>query len=301
MAALLEWYVLGVVLLFVALFAAAVYYDAESRGDPIEQRTGTPTEWYMAAGIVGIAVAGVIARYGSFPEGFGGRGDVLALLVHVGPLVVGCGALAVAVDNGLVLLRLVRAEAADTAGVAGQQATKRIAVTGLVASTPGTSPVFGREAACWTWSLALGWDDRDVGWQTDQVGSGGVPFALDDGSGGVTVDPRSAHIELYGSRERVYDADADQPGTVGSTLRSSIGGDRYRYEEAVAGDGREVTVLGRVREDGTLTADRVIDAGTDDVTLRYAGRAGSLAVGGALAVYLGVQLTAGYFGTPLPF
>ena len=301
MAALLGWYVLGVVLLFVALFAAAGYYDAESSGDPIEQRTGTPTTWYMTAGFLGVIAAGIIALYGSLPEGFGGRGDVFALLVHVAPLVVGCGALAVAVDNGLVVFRLVRAKAANTGDIVRQAGTKRIAVTGLVASTPSTSPVFGREAACWTWSLALGWDDRDVGWQTDQVGSGGVPFALDDGSGAVTVDPRSAHIELYGSRERVYDADADQPGTVGSNLRSSIGGDRYRYEEAIAGDGRKVTVLGRVRDDRTLAADRVIDAGADDVTLRYAGRAGSLAVGGALAVYLGVQLTAGYFGTPVPF
>jgi hypothetical protein len=36
------------------------------------------------------------------------------------------------------------------------------------------------------------------------------------------------------------------------------------------------------------------------VTLRYAGRSGALAVGGVLAVYLGIQLTAGYFETPLP-
>ncbi|MCY4731892.1 E3 ubiquitin ligase family protein [Natronomonas gomsonensis] len=301
MAALVEWYVFGVVLLFVAVFAVAGYYDAESSGDIIEQRTGTPTTWYMTAGFLGVIAAGIIALYGSLPEGFGGRGDAFALLVHVAPLVVGCGALAVAVDNGLVVLRLVRAKAANTDDIVRQAGTKRIAVTGLVEETPGTSPVFGRQAACWTWSLELGWDDRDIGWQTDQVGSGGVPFALDDGTGAVTVDPREAHIELYGGRRQVYDADDAQPGSVGSNLRSSIGGDRYRYEEAVAAEGRELTVLGEVDTGGTLDADRVIDAGTDDVTLRYAGRSGALTVGGVLAVYLGVRLTAAYFGTPLPF
>ncbi|MFW5963651.1 MAG: GIDE domain-containing protein [Natronomonas sp.] len=301
MAALVEWYVFGVVLLFVAVFAAAGYYEAESGGDPIEQRTGTPTKWYMTAGFLGVVVAGVIALYGSVPEGFGGRGDGFALLVNVAPLVVGCGALAIAVDNGLVALRLVRAAAANTGDVAHRAGTKRIAVTGLVDETHGTSPVFDREAACWTWSLELGWEVGDAGWQTDQVGSGGAPFTLDDGTGPVTVDPRGAHVELYGGRQQVYDADAAQPGEIGSNLRSSIGGDRYRYEEAVAAEGRELTVLGEVDDGGTLAADRVIDAGTDDVTLRYAGRSGSLAVGGVLAVYLGIRLTAGYFGTPLPF
>jgi hypothetical protein len=297
MSALLEWYALGVVLLFVGLFALAGYYDAESGGDAIEQRTGTPTEWYLIAGFVGVGIAGVIAVYGTLPEGFGGRGDGIALLLHVTPLVVGCGALSIAIDNGLVFVRLRRADSTDTGTVSGGGAA---AVTGLVVSTPGTSPVFGRKAACWTWSLALGWDERDIGWQTDQVGSGGVAFELDDGSGAVTVDPGGAHIELHGGRERTYDADADQPGRVGANLRGSLGGDRYNYTEAIATEGRELTVIGSVRGDGTLAADRIVDGSGDDVTLRYAGRSGALAVGGVLAVYLGIQLTAGYFGTPLP-
>jgi hypothetical protein len=300
MAALLEWYVFGVVILFVALFAVAGYYDTESSGDAIEQRTGTATEWYMTAGFVGVLVVGVIAVYGSLPEGFGGRRELFRMLLHVTPLVVGCGALGIALDNGLVLLRLRQADSTDTASVAERAAGDAVAVTGLVRSTSGISPVFGREAACWAWALALGWDDREIGWQTDQVGSGGVPFELGDGSGTVTVDPEGAHVELRGGRERVYDADADQPGRVGSNLRSSIGGDRYHYEEATATEGRELTVLGTVTGDGTVAADRVIDAGDDDTTLRYAGRSGALTLVGVLAVYLGVRLTARYFGTPLP-
>lgn len=301
MDALLRWYVLGVVLVFVALFALAGYYDTEASGDAIEQRTGTPTEWYLLAGGFGAVVAGIVAVYGTGPNDFGGRREIVAILLHVAPLVVGCGALSAAASNGLVLVRLGRADDTDVGAVAARSTGERVAVTGLVTEPPGESPVFGREAGCWTWSLALGWDDRDVGWQTDQVGSGGVPFGLADDTGSVTVDPDDAHVDLRGGRTEVYDAEADQPGRVGGNLRASIGGDRYRYEETVAADGREVTVLGTVGDDDTVVADRIIDSGSDEVRRRYAGRTGVLAVGGVLAVYLGIRLTADYFGTALPF
>lgn len=301
MDAVLRWYVLGVVLLFVALFAAAGYYDTRASGDAITQRTGTPTGWYLAAGFVGVVAAGVVAVNGSIPEGFGGRAEMVALLVHVAPLVTGFGGLAAAVSNGLVLARLSRADATDAEGVAARQPGERIAVTGVVTEPEGESPVFGREAACWTWKLELGWEDRDVGWQTDQVGSGGAPFALADDTGSVTVDPGDAHVDVRGGRTEVYDADAAQPGRVGADLRSSIAGDRYRYSETAAADGRRLTVLGTLGEDGAVLADWIVDADADVVGRRYAGRTGVLAVGSLLAIVVGLRLTASYFGTPLPF
>lgn len=301
MDAVLRWYVLGVVLVFVALFAAAGYYDTEASGDAITQRTGTPTTWYLLAGFVGAVAAGVVAVNGTGPVAIGGRRETLAMLLHVAPLVVGAGGLAVAASNGLVVGRLARAGEPDAAAVGDRPPGERVAVSGLVTDTTGESPVFGREAACWTWSLELGWRDRDVGWRTDQVGTGGAPFALADDSGAVAVDPAEAHVDLQGGRTEVYDAAAEQPGRVGSDLRSSIGGDRYRYEERVAADGRRLTVLGTVGGDGTVLADRIVDGDVDRVRRRYAARTALFAIGSLLAVVVGVRLTASYFGTPLPF
>lgn len=301
MDAVLRWYVLGVVLVFVALFAMAGYYDAQSSGDALARRTGTPTAWYLVGGFVGAVGAGVVAIHGTGPESFGGRRETFAMLLHVAPLVAGGGGIAAAVSNGLVLARLRSAGEADAASVTTTPPGDRVAVTGLVTDPDGESPVFGREAACWTWTLELGWEDRDVGWQTDQVGTGGAAFALADDGGSVTVDPEDAHVDLRGGRVEVYDDDADQPGRVGASLRSSIGGDRYRYEETVAADGRRLTVLGTVREGGVVDADWIVDADTDGVRRRYAGRTAVLAVGSVLAVLLGIRLTATYFGTSLPF
>lgn len=298
----LEWYTLAVVLTFVGLIGVGMYYDAKSRGY-LERRVGTPVEWLAIAAFVGIALVGVFGIYGTVAAAFDSRAALWAMTFNGLPVVVGCLALAIAAGNGRTLLRLLHADDASTGSVTADSTGEAVAVTGLVrVDDPGTSPVFGREGACWSWRLyTRGRTDVDTDrWVGEKAGDGGVEFALDDGSGPVRVDPTDARVELFGGREAVYDADAAQPGRVGRTLRSSLGGTARKYEEAVATDGRELTVLGTAMADGRVDADRILDPGIGGVRSRYAGRAGALAVGGLLALYLGLRWTAGYFGVPLP-
>lgn len=227
----LEWFVFLIVLLHVGILAVLVYFDSDH--DYVERTVGAPVTWLILGGFIGAAVVGVLGVYGTLPSEFAARGNRLSFLIHVVPPVAGGVALAMAAGNGRILLRLLRAAQADT-GAIPDDADERVSVTGLVRpKSPGISPIFGREAVCWTWTLSLGWDDHD-GWQTRDGGSGAVPFALDDGSGSVDIAPEGAHIELYGEEECIYDADAPQPGRVGRNLRSSVGGDRRKYEESIA-------------------------------------------------------------------
>lgn len=301
MPSLVTWYVLFLILAFILLFFVAGYVSARSNGN-FDTRLNTPVGWLTAAAFVGITSVGMIAVYGTrFP--FSSRGDVLPLLFHTGPLVAGWIGLTVAVGHARLVRLFRRAEETRTVSVASTEGP--IIVTGEVESTRrATSPALDRPAVCWTWVFSIrgvtGQSDDD--WLTRKADSGGVPFDLDDGSGPVRIDPREATITFPLADEYVYPADGPQPGAVGRDLHQSVPGDEYRYEEAVSTDGDCLTVLGTVDDDGTLVAARIYRPGmASTASQRYTRRSILAAGGGLVAIWVGVHLAAGYFGTPLPF
>ena len=300
MASLLGWYVLVVVLAFVGLFFAASYAQAKSSGD-FDTKWNTPIGWLLLAATVGVVSVGVIGVYGTEYR-FSGRRDAWSLFFNTVPLVGGWVALAVAVSHARLVDRFRRAEETQTATVPSTAGP--MIVTGEVeATTEAHSPALSHPAVCWTWEFSIRGvaGQSDDNWLTREVDSGGVPFDFDDGSGPVRVDPREATITFPMVETHVCPADGPQPGTVGTNLHRSVPGEEYRYEEGVAADGDPLTVLGRVTDDGTLTASRIYRPGmASTASRRYAVRAVLAAGGGLVAIWFGVRLAAGYFGTPLP-
>ena len=301
MASLLDWYALAVVLTFVLLFSTAAYVQARSSGD-FDTKWNTPIGWLLVAATVGVASVGVIGVFGTGIT-LSGRLGALALYFNSFPLLAGCVLLAVAAAHVRLVGLFRHAEETRTATVSATD--EPIIVTGEVdATTQATSPALSQPAVCWTWEFSLRGvlGQPDDKWFDRKADSGGIPFDLDDGSGPVRVDPREATITFPMVDEYVCPADGPQPGEIGENLHRSVGGDEYRYREGIASDGDPLTVLGRVTDDGTLKASRIYRPGmASTASRRYAMRATLAASGGLVAIWFGVRLAAGYFGTPLPF
>jgi hypothetical protein len=299
-----EWYVFGVVVLFASLFVLAGYYDGKATGYA-RQRWGTPIEWTALATVVGVAIAGLFGLFGTVPPSAAGRRGVVVMAVHAAPLVLGCIAVAVGANHWRTYVRLRRAAETATGDVTEEQAGTQLAVEGTVtADEPGTSAALGCLGVCWSWRFYIrgmyGQDDENPRWLSRKGGAGGVPFYLDDGSGPVAVSPEEARIDLLGERTEIRNADVAQPGRVGRNLRSSIGGEEYRYVESIATEGRRLVALGTVTDDGAIEAERIVDPGIEGANRRYARRGAAFAFGGAVGILAGVRLLSGYFGTTLP-
>jgi hypothetical protein len=254
----LELFVGGVVVLFVLVLAAAVYYDpvAASR---FRGLTGASLGSAVLAGCLGCVTVVGLAAAGRLPPALtAGRGGAYGLLFVSVPLVVGFVAVAVAYENGRTLRRLRYHRDAPP----GETATGRVALTSTARPT-GTverTPLFGRDALCWEWHLdARNWGGNDDGrFHTVRAGDGGVPFVLDHERGSLRVDPTDASLEL--GDECV---EATPPGTFpeggdpGAFDHDwSLPGDRWRHHESVLEPGATVTVLGTVEEtpDGPTVA-----------------------------------------------
>ena len=300
-----EWYVFGTVVVFASLFVLAGYYDGKASGYT-RQRWGAPIEWTALATVLGVAIAGLFGLFGTVPPSATGRRGVVVVAAHAAPLVFGCLAVAVGASHWRTYVGLRRAAETATGAVAEEPAGTRVAVEGTTtAEEPGTSAALGRPGVCWSWRFYVrgmyGQDDENPRWLSRKGGAGGVRFGLDDGSGPVEVSPEGARIDLLGERTEVRNADAAQPGRVGRNLRSSIGGEEYRYVESVATEGRRLVALGAVTDDGAIEAERIVDPGMEGAGRRYARRGAAFAFGGALGVLAGIRLLSEYFGTALPF
>lgn len=312
MPSALEWYVLFVVMTFVALFVVAHYVQWTGSG-AIETQWNTPVGWLLAAATVGIFVVGVIAVFGSTVP-IPARQEWLSYAIHTGPLVGGCLALAVAAGHSRLVLLFRRSERTQTTAVSDSESGTTVIVTGDVeATTHAISPALSQPAVCWSWTFEIrGTPEQEFSlqpnslqagepkWIPRKADSGGVPFDLDDGSGPVRIDPTAATLTVPMTNEHVCPADGPQPGRVGANLHQSVGGDTYRYREAVADDGDELTILGTVTDDG-LDATRIYHPRTAATACqRYTHRALVAAVGGTVGIVAGIWLTARLFAVPLP-
>lgn len=310
MPSTLDWFILFVVIIFAALFIAAIYAQSTSSSS-VDTNWNTPVSWIHTSVIVGFVIIAVIAIYGStVPTDFDANNPVF----HLGPLVAGCVGLAVAAGHGRLALLFRRSDRKRTGAVPTHEAGTTVIVTGHVeAQTQEPSPALSQPAVCWSWEFAnrgtadqkfdkISSDIESYRWLPRNTGTGGVPFDLNDGSGPVRVDPEEPHVTLPLTDEHICHPDGPQPGRVGENLHRSYGGEQFRYREAVVTDGDELTIVGTVTDDGTLTARRVYTpVRADTARQRYTLLAILSAGGGLVAIVYGIRLTAQYFQAPLPF
>jgi hypothetical protein len=309
MPSALDWYILFIVITFAMLFIAAIYLQSVSNSS-VDTTWNTPVSWIYTSVIVGLVIAAVIGVYGSTVPAIGNRES----LYHIGPLVVGCTGLAFAAGHGRLALLFRRSDRTQASAVTAAEAGTTVIVTGQVdAETQELSPALSQPAVCWSWEFQLrgtasqkahpSWRySEPYDWGTRKFGSGGVPFDLDDGSGPVRVDPDDPHVTLPLTDEQICHPDEPQPGRVGKNLHRSVGGEQFRYREAVVTNDDELTIVGTVTDDGALTARRIYrPARADTARQRYTYSAILLAGGGLVGIAIGIRLTAQYFQTPLPF
>lgn len=309
MAETLELYAGLVVLTFVSVFVAAVYYEPVTR-TRFRTKTGASLRSALVGFCLGCVVVVAVAVVGRFPPGFFvGRADLFTLALVASPLVGGCVALAVAADNWRLLRRLDHDGTTALATVTPGPGV----VTGRVDSVddPPESPVFGRAAVCWQWRL----DARNFAGTTDgkfrtvRTGEGGVSFLLADDARSLRVRPDEASLDL--SRSQVEPTDPEtfpvnaDPATFDASW--SLPGDRWRFQERTLAPGDTVTVVGDVTEttEGLVVRDGgpfVLSAGDHGrVRRRYRDRLTASAFLGVAGTTLGGWILTAFFSVPLPF
>lgn len=293
------------VLAHVAMGAAIALYDDNAGGPRIERRVGASWSALVGAMTLAVVVAVLLAAVGRVPPEFfrGGRGQARALgiwmALQTAVLAVGAAGLVVCASNAATYRRLRRLGDTPT----GEVRTGPVAVTGVVdaAGEPARSPIFGADAVAWRWRFdRVPAVEKDDMWQVEATGVGGVPVAIDDGSGPVRVDPTDARLDRWATRAATVEpGDRLGSGTDQvAAFRRRFDGDRRRYRETVGPTGTEATVLGTAvhRDDGLVIADGpdvpfvIADGGRDGLLREYARRAAVAGVGGALAVLLGLRL-----------
>ena len=126
-----------------------------------------------------------------------------------------------------------------------------VAVAGEVraAGETATAPVSGHGALAYRYVVSER-GHLSADWSVEAVGSAGVPFAVDDGSGPVLVDPRGARLRLASDARETVTADGRVPERVRAFLASvddvSPSGNDRRYVERALRPNDEVVVVGSV-------------------------------------------------------
>lgn len=288
-------------LLFVPILVATLAYDRTLRRY-FANRHGVSTSRVAVAVVAGIGTFLAFAALGSFPES-GTRG----LAVPLVGTVFGAVALVFAGGHARTVARLVRAGDTRT----GDVTTGTVAVTGLVEGETTETPFFGVDAVAWSWRVeaknrhGTNYSGRRA-WEVARVGTGGVSFTVDDGSGGIEVVPEDARFDLSTARTETRDP-SDPPGRAAEVADLDMGGEAFRFTETALERGAEVTVLGTAREtaDGpVVTAENgpllVSDGMHRVVRRRFGLRAVGYGAAGLVAVWYSLGWLSSAFGVSLP-
>lgn len=209
---------------------------------------------------------------------------------------------AVALGNVRTFVRSRRTETTDT----GRVSPGVVEVCGEARPIDGTvsAPLSGADAL---WAEHEITERRRLGFRnvsrTVDTGTTGTPFAVDDGTGPVTVDPDEAEIRLGRDREstRVVDSDEKPSATTREYLQAETDlgptDNRRTYTERRLEPGDEVYVLGVAEREyaGTYPTNAVVGAESSDCFLAP-GTAGdverslyrSVLVGGPVGIVLAV-------------
>lgn len=158
------------------------------------------------------------------------------------------------------LMRSVRTSPA--AGVAELPPGTPVEVAGtLRCESPLSGELSGERCAHYSFRVTreyLEHDDRpgsDRRSETLSSGGSSVPFAVEDASGSVRVDPEGAEVDARRVVDRFEKAGAEGGLSVGG-LTIRFGGEEqtlgYRYTEDILPPDAPVYVLGEVRADGTI-------------------------------------------------
>jgi|GEM_PF-2038763 len=282
------------------LLAGIVYYWTEGGAAPVRTRHGLTPLRSAVAVVVGLAVSGLVvaAVAVDLSTVLVGRRPVLRVGIWVVLVVGGCEAL----TGAYGFARRWRSFRPDAIVPTGAVTDGAVTVTGTVTDAEtGSAPVTGRTAACWSWTVSvtgpgLRNPSEDDHHGTVDGGTGGVPFAVDDGTGPLRVDPVGATLDLVDERSVTVESERDRPtgfaNPAPDTERDYA--DRPReYAESVLQPGSTVTVRGRLTdEDGTPTlggSETVVVAGRPErITARYRRRAIGYAIAGVVGVAVGV-------------
>lgn len=171
------------------------------------------------------------------------------------------------VGVGLAAFRRHRALSGATSAATGDVSSGMVAVTGaaLQHEECTAAPFSGDDALCfqcWVKERDLREDAPDVqaesigiesNWEIEYSESFQTPFAVDDGSGSVIVDPTAMDLQLDETTTVTVEFPDDPPESVLSFVEDHLDTVGYaandrRYEEAVLVPGDTVTVAGTVRE-----------------------------------------------------
>ncbi|WP_324663807.1 GIDE domain-containing protein [Haloarcula sediminis] len=295
MVAPLFLYLAFVAAVGVALFAGVVYYQGDAAATNRLSQHGLTPARSAAAVAVALTVTAVLHLLAG-PEAVAawtaGRRAVLRVGVWVVALVAGCEGIAGAVGLARRWRRL-RADA--TTGRIGS----RVAVSGRVTATATSpAPVTGREAVCWSWTVAVVGPGRrrpdpDEGMFTVCGGTGGHRFRVADEGGPVWVDVEDATMDL--ARERTRSLEGHSFGPVGAPapdVERDYGDRPRRYTESVLEPGAHAAVIGTVvgRDEGRpVVGDgaHVAAGSARTVGTRYRRRAALYATGGLVVATVG--------------